>query len=316
MRTPLRHLRSRIIFGSTLLGALLLAGCQAETPKPSLAETLARFCWIAYSPTHFDPTTTPVQWPLEAEALEDFRVLHAAGFTGLVTYGSNYTVRGAPERALDLPKLAQQAGFEGLIVGIWDPKDAQELQTAEKFGQNPIVIGYSVGNEGLDERYKLKDLTAAMESVRQATGKPVTTTEQIHDYYENSPLWDISDWIFPNAHPYFSGYRDPQEAAAWTVKVFKTLRAVSQKPLVFKEVGLPTGGADGVSEARQAEYYQALRKTAVRFVVFEAFDAPWKHIGKQKPDGTFPWPDPEPHWGVFTSDRRPKAAVQGICPEQ
>jgi exo-beta-1,3-glucanase (GH17 family) len=203
-----------------------------------------------------------------------------------------------------------------MIAGVWDPTSESELQTAETYGQNPIVIGYSVGNEGWDVRYKLENLVTAMDRLRKATGKPVTTTEQISDYYENSPLWEISDWIFPNAHPYFSGYRDPQEAAAWTVKIFKTLDSVSDKPLIFKEVGLPTGGDDNVSESQQALYYQTLRETMVTFVVFEAFDAPWKHIGSQNPDGTYPWPDPEPHWGIFTFDRTPKEAAKGICPSR
>jgi exo-beta-1,3-glucanase (GH17 family) len=284
------------------------------SPEQHLANLLARLCWIAYSPTHFDPTTTPVQWPTEADVREDLRVLRSAGFNGLVTYGSNYANRDAPGQMLDIPRLAQEAGFEGMIVGVWDPTDEKELQAAEQAGLYPIVTGYSVGNEGLDERYKLDTLTSALDRLRRTTGKPVATTEQAGDYYENSPLWTISDWIFPNAHPFFSGNRDPQEAVAWTEKVFKTLDSVSDKPLIFKEVGLPSGGDTGLSEARQARYYRLLRETGVAFVVFEAFDAPWKHLGSPKPDGTYSLPDPEPHWGIFTSDRLPKEAATNICP--
>jgi exo-beta-1,3-glucanase (GH17 family) len=308
-------LRTLVIFISTLLGIFLLAGCRPESPKENLADSLARFCWITYSPTHFNPTANPVQWPAEADVREDLRILHEVGFNGLVTYGSNYGIKDAPDKVLDIPRIAQETGFEGMVVGVWDPTDENELKTAEKFGQYRIVIGYSVGNEGLDDRYKLESLASAMERLRKNTGKPVTTTEQVHDYYENSPLWEISDWIFPNAHPYFSGYRNPQEAVAWTVKVFKTLDSVSDKPLIFKEVGLPTDGDTDVSESRQVLYYQSLRETKITFVVFEAFDAPWKHVGSQKPDGTYPWPDPEPHWGIFTYDRKPKQAVKNICPK-
>jgi len=163
-------------------------------------------------------------------------------------------------------------------------------------------------------RYDLDTLVSAMNRLRRTTGKPVATTEEVQDYYENSPLWTISDWIFPNTHPYFSGYRDPPEAVAWTERVFETLASVSDKPLIFKEVGLPSGGDTDLSEARQAQYYQLLRGTNVTYVVFEAFDAPWKHLGQPGPDGTYPLPDPEPHWGVFTRDRMPKKAVADICP--
>ena len=291
-----------------------------ETRQPpqsagqNLADLLSRLCWIAYSPTHFDPTTAPIQWPSEEDVREDLHVLRSAGFNGLVTYGSNYVSRDTPDQMLDIPRLAQEAGFEGMIVGVWDPTDENELQAAEQVGLHPVVVGYCVGNEGLDVRYDLKTLKAVMERLKLTTGKPASTTEEVNDYYENSPLWAISDWIFPNAHPYFAGYRDPQEAVEWTERVFETLASVSDKPLIFKEVGLPSGGDTDVNEARQAQYYQLLRETNVTYVIFEAFDAPWKHLTQPRPDGTYPLPDPEPHWGIFTSDRIPKEAAANICP--
>lgn len=110
------------------------------------------------------------------------------------------------------------------------------------------------------------------------------------------------------------GHRDPQEAVKWTETIFETLDPLSDKPLIFKEVGLPTGGGLDVNESRQAQYYSLLRETNVIYVVFEAFDAPWKHLRKPNPDETYAQPDPEPHWGVFTSDRMPKQAATDICP--
>jgi len=285
-----------------------------QRTEQHLADLFARLCWVGYSPTHFDPTTIPVQWPSEEDVREDLRVLRSVGFNGLVTYGSNYASQDTPGQMLDISQLAQEAGFEGIIVGVWDPTDKNELQAAEQAGRYPIVVGYSVGNEGLDVRYDLATLVSAMERLRRTTGKPVSTTEEAHDYYENSPLWSISDWIFPNVHPYFAGYRDPQEAVEWTERIFETLSSVSNKSLIFKEVGLPSGGDSDLNESRQAQYYRLLRETSVTYVVFEAFDAPWKHLGRPKPDGTYPWPDPEPHWGIFTSDRMPKEAAAGICP--
>jgi exo-beta-1,3-glucanase (GH17 family) len=296
--------------------AVDLASSATPEAGENLAEKFAQLCWVAYSPTHFDPTTSPIRWPSEEDVREDLFVLHSAGFNGLVTYASNYASRDAPEQVLDIPRLAQEAGFEGVIVGVWDPTDENELRAAEQAGLYPVVVGYSVGNEGMDVRYDLETLVAAMDRLRRTTGKPVSTTEQVHDYYENSPLWTISDWIFPNAHPYFSGYRDPQEAVEWTERVFETLDSVSDKLLIFKEVGLPSGGDTGLSETGQAEYYRLLRKTRVTFVVFEAFDAPWKHLGQPNPDGTYSLPDPEPHWGIFTSDRAAKEAVSSICQSQ
>ncbi len=289
------------------------ASQSSQSAKPNWADQLTRLCWIAYSPTHFDPTTKPPRWPSEQDIREDLRVLRGAGFNGLVTYGSNYRNPAASDQMLDIAGLAEAAGFSGMIVGVWNPADETELRTAEQAGQHPVVVGYCVGNEGLDVRYDLKTLTTAMDRLRRMTGKPVSTTEEAGDYYENSPLWKIADWTFPNVHPYFANRRDPQEAAQWTESIFKTLRAVSNKPLIFKEVGLPSGGDTNLDEARQARYYELLRRTAVAYVVFEAFDAPWKHLGRPKPDGTPAWPDPEPHWGVFTSERIPKMAANNPC---
>jgi exo-beta-1,3-glucanase (GH17 family) len=260
--------------------------------RMKVEDLLTSLCWIAYSPTHFDPTASPIQWPGEADVREDLRVLRSVGFNGLVTYGSNYMNGGMPNTPLDIAALAQEAGFEGMIVGVWDPAHEQELQIAEQAGFHPIVVGYSVGNEGLDIRYDLDTLVFAMERLRSATGKPVSTTEEVHDYYENSPLWAIS---------------------AWTGRVFKSLNSVSDKLIIFKEVGLPSDGDVGLSEANQAQYYQLLRETHVIYVVFEAFDAPWKHLSHPEPGETDPWPDPEPHWGIFTSDRSPKEVAAGIC---
>lgn len=308
---------------------LLLAQCSPPAPKKletetaatppaqransALADRLTRLCWVAYSPTNFDPTAKPVRWPSEEDVSEDLRVLRGAGFNGLVTYGSNYPGRGEPGRALDVAGLAESAGFEGVIVGVWNPCDEGELSAAERAGSHQAVVGYCVGNEGLDVRYNLKTLTSAMERLRRTTGRPVSTSEEAGDYTENSPLWGIADWTFPNAHPYFAELRDAREAAQWTESIFRTLRPVSDKPLIFKEVGLPSGGDRGLDEARQSRYYQLLRQTEVTYVVFEAFDAPWKHLHPPRPDGTYPRPDPEPHWGVFTSTRKPKAAAADIC---
>jgi exo-beta-1,3-glucanase (GH17 family) len=286
-------------------------GTKVRTQNASaiLFDQLARLRWIAYSPTHFDPTTRPPKWPSENDVREDLRVLRDAGFNGLVTYGSNYLNPANPAQLLDIAGLAQGTKFEGMIVGVWNPLDEKELQAAERAAQHRVVVGYCVGNEGWEVRYDLQKLTAAMERLRRATGKPVATTEEAHDYYENSPLWKISDWIFPNVHPYFAGHRDPQAAVKWTEEIYQTLRSVSDKPLIFKEVGLPSGGDSKLSQAGQAEYYRLLRKTKVAYVVFEAFDAPWKHLGRPKADGTYPQPDPEPHWGIFTYDRKPKEAA-------
>ena len=226
----------------------------------------------------------------------DIALLRQAGFTGLVTYGSS----GAQGKYL--PQLAQGAGFKGLILGIWNPSDQQEIKQAEAAASLPIVLGYCVGNEGLHQRYELDTLSSAIKSVRRSTGKPVTTAEEIDDYPSDG-LLRLGDWVFPNAHPYFHGQKDPEAAVRWTQAAWDDIVRRSGRFVLFKEVGLPTSGdpQGRSSEESQSTYYSLLSKTNVKFVYFEAYDQPWKN---QLPV--------EPHWGLFRSDRSPKLFARNL----
>lgn len=205
----------------------------------------------------------------------------------------------------DLPTLAQSAGFQGLIMGIWDPANQEEIANAKAAAKLPITLGFCIGNEGLHKRYELPALSAAIASLRKSTGKPVTTTEEIDDYSDNA-LLQLGDWVFPNAHPYFHNQLDPDAAVRWTQAAYDDTIRRAGRFVMFKEVGLPTAGGPGLSEANQEKYYQELAKTGVRFDYFEAFDQPWKT--------DLPV---EPHWGLFRSDRTPKllaAYLMNIAP--
>ena len=250
---------------------------------------MAKITWVAYSPSTGNPNAGIEPEVEEIEA--DLAVLRSAHFTGLVTYGSGGVL------GLELPRLAQSAGFRGLIIGIWDPKNEQELSAAKKAAASPIVLGYCVGNEGFQKRYDLSELSLAMERIRTTTGKPVTTTEEIDDYHEHEQLLTIGDWVFPNVHPYFHNKFAPKSATRWTRHEFEKLSGKTTQLVLFKEVGMPTAGNEDayLSETSQDEYYEELAKTDVRFVYFEAFDLTWKdHLPI------------EPHWGLFRSDRKPK----------
>jgi exo-beta-1,3-glucanase (GH17 family) len=261
--------------------------CQAPA-LPEWQQKVSAIRWVAYSPSTGDPLKG-----LEAttEAVKaDLLVLREAGFTGLVTYSASGVL------GRDLPVLARSVGFEGLIVGVWDPKSADEIAAAKACSANAIVLGFCVGNEGLGKRYATTDLSRSIRDLREATKKPATTTEEIDDYTDDA-LSQLGDWVFPNAHPYFHDKLDPQSAVRWTQGAYDDLTKRSGRFVLFKEVGLPTEGdpQHRLSESAQEQYYLALAETAVRFVYFEAFDLTWKtHLPV------------EPHWGIFRSDRQPK----------
>lgn len=254
----------------------------------------SKIAWVAYAPTTANPNQgiEPTFESLE----KDLTVLRQAGFTGLVTYGCSGLL------GEKLPDLAQKQSFHGLIVGIWNPINKKEIAAAIKASSNPTVLGYCVGNEGLEKRYTLKQLSNVMESLRTLTGKPVSTTEELEDYSDRT-LLELGDWVFPNVHPYFHRKLDPTLAIEWTKQAYKNLKKRTDRFILFKEVGLPTAGElrKRLTESSQEQYYRGLAQTDVKFVYFEAFDQPWKtHLPV------------EPHWGIFRADRTPKSLAKHL----
>lgn len=284
---------------AALLIVTLHFGCRENTAAPprmgydenlkSLLAKLDSLTWVAYAPTHFDPPSG--RFPDAESIREDLVTLRDCRlrFRGLITYAADGTLA-------QIPGIARDLGFEGVIMGIWSPHSAVEWQAA--IGAAAAVDGYCIGNEQLGVLYTLAELDSAIDSLREITQKPVTTTEEIGDY-RGQDLLRLGDFLFPNAHPFWSGVQEPVAAADWTRQAYEDLsRRTIDRKVFFKEVGLPTAGAPETSEENQALYYERLAQTAVRFTYFEAFDQPWKTHHPV-----------EPHWGVFFADRRPKKIV-------
>jgi exo-beta-1,3-glucanase (GH17 family) len=302
LTAPTPHIEATV--QAAVARTITAAGTQTTVLPPTptfeenlgmLEEKLPSLCWVAYSPTHFDPDAGVV--PSEDDIRADLQTLHDGGLRGLVTYGSESTLR-------HIPRIAREVGFQGVIMGVWSPTSVEEVAYAvEAVG---YVDGYSVGNEGLFfGRYDFDTLKAAMDNLRATTGKPVATTEVLNSYYSNAQVRELGDWAFPNVHPYWNGVKDPQQAVVWTQQQFDNLNALfggSSRIVVLKEVGLPTAGDPELSEEGQAEYYKLLRSTDVKFFYFEAFDQPWK---TSQPV--------EPYWGLFRSDRSSKPVVNYVC---
>ena len=268
---------------------ILLTPIQPAGPLPEgWIEKVSGLVWVAYTPSSSSPNIG--REATADEIIADLTVLRIAGFNGLVTYTS------AGIMGTELPALAQKAGFEGLIMGIWDPSSQEEYDAAVNAAKNDILLGYCVGNEGFNKpsRYAMSTLSASIQKLREATGKPVTTTEEVDDYYDEE-LLQLGDWIFPNADSYFHHQVNPDSALRWTKGVYDDLKNRTNRFVWLKEVGLPTAGDEKLSEESQKQYFVELAKTDVKFVYFEAFDQPWRT--------SLPI---EAHWGIFNSDRTPK----------
>ena len=253
---------SRLIVAAVAVGAIF--SCAAASMSSADFNTrLQKARWAAYAPTNYRPDLVPPVLPSDDSIRMDLRVLRAAGFDGLITYGSQVP---------SIPKIAEAEGFASILIGVWDPTSGDELRVAIDGAVSPVVLGIIVGNEGLmDHRYSAEALYKAMVNVRQNTGKPVSTTEVIEYFYTRRDLINWSDFLTINVHPYFHGHRDAVRAVDWTVGAWRRInRHVTDKPVLFKEVGLPTAGAAGNSEETQTEYYRRLVTTTdVVFAFFE-----------------------------------------------
>lgn len=257
----------------------------------SWIEKVNRIRWVAYSSPHSDSDRGFYQ-PTADTIYQDLTVLRKAQFTGLITYGS------AGIMGTQFPIIAQSLGFQGIIMGIWSPTNQDELNNAQNAAGLPIVLGYSIGNEGLSggrDRYSISTLCWAIAGLRTQTGRPVATSEDV-DIYDSRPgLLSVGDWLFPIAHPYWHSTKYPQDAIQWEQTQYSALVDKTGLFVFFKEVGLPTAGADGLSEWNQDLFYRGLAGTHVRFAYFEAFDQPSKTHASV-----------EPHWGIFHADLGPK----------
>lgn len=244
--------------------------------------------WIAYSPTNFNPDKG--LYPPLISIEQDLKVLKGAGFTGIITYGSTGTLSSIPE-------IAKNLGFEGVIMGIWDIRDNQELSAAIE--SRDYVDGYCVGNEGLGRRYEIEELISVMDYVRQMSVKPITTAEEIMDY-ANDKIVKLGDWVFPNVHPFLLNIKEPQKAANGIKHYFKIIsRAAKGKPVLFKEVGYPTNGDAFANQRNQRKFFLLMEDSFVNFSYFEGFDQYWKNSLEV-----------EPHWGLFDKNRRPKKFIK------
>jgi exo-beta-1,3-glucanase (GH17 family) len=274
--------------------AVIPEGFPANCSLPVEEEWIAKvdaIRWVAYGNPSAVPGQDSHQQKIET-ILRELTLLKKAGFSGLVTYGAS----GIMGR--EFLSIAQFLGYQGIIMGIWNPSNPSELKIARNASSLPIVLGYSIGNEGLygnHDRYTIPELCAAMADLRFSTGNPVATSEDIDEYSFHPELLFAGDWLFPNAHPYWHSAKRPLEAVKWETARYEEMAGNTGRFVLFKEVGLPTSGASGLSEANQDLYYGELAKTDVRFVYFEGFDRPSKDNASV-----------EPYWGIFDAGRSPK----------
>lgn len=310
----------RLLSAVALATLLALAGCGgAGSERTPLATALATQRFAAYVPRSFSIGAGRTHAATADGIADDLRRLRPH-FSGVITYGlGNGQAQIVP--------LAAAAGFEAVVIGVWEPRDRAELDRAialaERYPRQ--VIALILGNEGLFwKRYTAADLRAAAAYVRERLpGLPLTTSEPFVQYFDSpdAPALLDLDLLMPNIHPLFEPWFDPgnvDQAVAFVAEIVGRLHGLTPKPILVKETGLPSAPAEGgFDEARQAAFWRGLERTlpaapTQNLAYFEAFDAPWKPLELAAQFGRI---EPaEGHWGLFGPDGSPKQVVEGLPP--
>jgi exo-beta-1,3-glucanase (GH17 family) len=240
-------------------------------------------------------------------------------FDSLITYSA---VNGAEA----IPTIAASLRFRAVIIGVYDPFNATELNAAlaAAKSQPTLIVGLSLGNELLFfHRHTAAELRNLLDTVHtQAPRLPLATSEPFHVYYEAStrPILERMDFLLANVHPIFEPWfhsASDNDATQFVVNVVTKLASGYCGPILVKETGIPTAPADkGYTEQRQASFYETLHQsfppTSERaFAFFAAFDAPWRLNDVGPAPGQRPQLE-EAHWGLYGERRQPKRVVSRI----
>jgi exo-beta-1,3-glucanase (GH17 family) len=263
--------------------------------------------WVAYSPSD---SWQPGQVAESSLVWRDLEVLQGFGFIGLATYGTL-------DSLCVVPRLARRLGFEYVVMGVWIGEDTaanrQGIDLAIEYHADADAI--CVGNEALFlGRADTSYLGWAMDTIRAATGKPVTTSEH-WTMYSNPGYgpWLLRncDFLFPILNPTDNGIYDPDSGVLWVMDQLASVKAMAGESLgvLVREAGWPTNSDSASQRAWANETNQYLFLGQLRswfawdtlYFCCEAFDGWWKN-----------WDPTQPYWGLFDSERLPKLYAGGL----
>ncbi len=264
--------------------------------------------------------------PSADQMLEDLRLM--APRWGMIRV---YSSRGAT------PLMLETLRASGLpivvLLGAWiGPDDAAanaaEVAAAIELANAypDLVVAVSVGNETQVDwsahRSPQDALITHLRAVRRAVRQPVTTADDYNFWNKprSAAVAAEVDFLLLHAYAMWNG-KTLDEAVPWTEQVVASIaRHHPGLPIVIGETGWATAlnpeGSETqhikapAGEAEQARFYRAFtawaRARRQPHFYFEAFDEPWK--GSADPR------EVEKHWGLFTVERVPKAALREDSP--
>jgi exo-beta-1,3-glucanase (GH17 family) len=314
----------RILF-AVLLSLFATSAFAAEpcAPRKAVAPALARLeaamataRFVTYNPTGLKVIDGNIT-PASADSVRADLAALRPYFDGLITYSA----RDGNEHVAD---IAQELGYKAVVIGLWTPADPEEVRNAIRAAKaHPkLVVGISLGNEIVFGKRgtwaNLQSYLALMRS--RIPDVPLTVTEPFAQFLESDAgdVRDQLDFVLVNIHPIFEKWfatAGPENWADFVVKVTDKLAGDYCGPILVKETGLPTGPINmGYDAEKQAAFWRALEtqfkpSRARAFSYFSAFDASWRTGDFNPVGGVHP---EEAFWGLFTEERAPKPAIQGM----
>lgn len=179
-----------------------------------------------------------------------------------------------------------------------------------------IVSSVSLGNEAsvswTDHLVPTDSLISYAKTLKAEVKQPVTFCENYVPWLDKlQDLVEELDFISIHTYPVWE-YKNIKEGLAYTIENYKAVAdAYPDKQIVITEAGWATKSngrgiePSNVNESFQRQYFYELmewaEKEKVLVYYFEAFDENWK--GSDDPL------EPEKHWGLYKTNRRPKQAM-------
>jgi exo-beta-1,3-glucanase (GH17 family) len=186
-----------------------------------------------------------------------------------------------------------------------------------------IVFSVAVGNEATvdwtDHFVSVERMIEHVQRVKRGVAQPVTFCENYVPWqHKLRELVTELDFISLHTYPVWE-YKHVHDALHYSKDNYHSVaRLYPGKPVVITEAGWATSSngrgihPENSSQDLQQIYYEDLmawtQAEGILTFVFEAFDEEWK--GSSDPL------EPEKHWGLFTTDRRPKKVMQALYPER
>jgi len=296
-----------------LLSPSIRAEANLNDPVSRVHAAIDSVRFVAYTPTDLTIVAGQVHPASRERIRKDLTVLRK-DFDGLITYS-------CADGVDEVPGVAKALGYRALILGIWDPLSEHEFRNAKRLvnAYPQLIVGVSVGNETLlAQRHEWPVLRASIQRLRATLpGVAITTSEPFYYYLNNDPadFIAVQDFLLPSVHPLFQPWfaqATTEQAVDFVVRVAGLLSAKTDKPVLIKESGLPSGPpGTRFTPAAQAEFWTSLIRQLPKLpglgvAYFEAFDHDWKEANARQEFGSHP---EEGYWGLYTADGHPKAVV-------